>query len=189
MQRLSSNALRRSSAGCSAWLAVSGLRTTRLVLVPRREVSSSAPPANGSAESIRSPPELSVADATQGAPELDTRAAEEVRLAQDLGEQAFGENTEILKKVAARGLRSFVVCAVGLGVFTWAMKKKKRELEATAPPAVEAAGDAHAERDEDPTQRYLHEMRGLGFDVDTLEEELEHEQRAKATALRQRAGL
>lgn len=108
------------------------------------------------------------------APELDAKAAEQVRLAQDIGEEAFGENTAILKQVGYRGLRAFVVCAIGMGTFMWAMKKKKREL---ADSKVGKAGSA--EEDEDPTQRYLEEMRSLGFDVDTLEEELEQERAAK----------
>lgn len=107
------------------------------------------------------------------APELDAKAAEQVRLAQDIGEQAFGENTEILKQIGYRGLRAFVVCVVGLSAFMWAMKKKKAEL---------AAQEAAKADDDDPTQRYLEEMRGLGFDVDTLEEELEQERVAKLAA-------
>lgn len=112
--------------------------------------------------------------AQAGAPELDAEAAEQVRLAQQIGEEAFGENTAILKQVGYRGLRAFLVCAVGLGAFAWAMKRKKKEL------AAEEAGKAGTAVDEeDPTQRYLEEMRSLGFDVDTLEEELEQERAAK----------
>lgn len=107
---------------------------------------------------------------------MDAKAAEQVRLAQDIGEEAFGENTAILKQVGYRGLRAFVVCAVGLGAFAWAMKRKKRELA-----AEEAAKTGAAEGEDDPTQRYLEEMRSLGFDVDTLEEELEQERVAKLT--------
>lgn len=149
--------------------------------------SSPVPPTPTSATPLRAaasaaPSSTSSSSAAQAKPELDAEAAEQVRLAQELGEQAFGENTAILKQVAMRGLRAFVVCGVGMGAFVWAKRRKQRELEVTEAPTG-AAGAAQAEADEeDPTQRYLEEMRGLGFDVDTLEEELEQERLAKAAA-------
>ncbi|KAG5491135.1 hypothetical protein JIQ42_01030 [Leishmania sp. Namibia] len=187
MRRLCSNALRCSSAGCVAHLAVPGVLPSPTVEVPRREGSSSVPPANESAEATRSPAEPLATGAALAAPDLDAKAAEQVRVARELGEQAFGENTEILKKVAARGLRAFLVCAVGMAAFMWAMKKRKQELMANATPAGSAADGALAEEEDGPTQRYLQEMRGLGFDVDTLEEELKLERLAKAAASQQGA--
>ncbi|AYU83061.1 conserved hypothetical protein [Leishmania infantum JPCM5] len=188
MQRFCLSALRRSSAGGVARLAVPFSHASPALVVPRREASSLESPATGSAEASRSPAKPSAAGATQAAPELDAEAAEQVRLAQELGEQAFSENTEILKKVAFRGLRAFVMCAVGVAAFMWAMKKKKRERQADALPGVEAPRAAHAEGHDDPTQRYLQEMRGLGFDVETLEEELEYERVAKAADSQKLAG-
>lgn len=111
-----------------------------------------------------------------------------MRLAQELGEQVFSENTEILKNIAVRGLRAFVMCAVGVAAFMWAMKKKRQERQVNVLPAVDAPRSAHAQGHDDPTQRYLQEMRGLGFDVETLEEELEHERAAKVADSQKLAG-
>ncbi|CAD2216778.1 hypothetical protein AGDE_03066 [Angomonas deanei] len=94
----------------------------------------------------------------------DQRTAEEIRISQEIGKEAFEENTLILKSLAMRGLRAFLICAIGLGAFTIAMKRKKKEQEEVAAKALKP--------EDDPTARYLEEMRGLGFDVDTLEEEL-----------------
>ncbi|KAG5467378.1 hypothetical protein CUR178_01021 [Leishmania enriettii] len=187
MRRLRSNALRCYSAGCAARLGVPCVLPSPTVEVPRREGSSSVPPANESAEPTCSPAEPFATGAAPAAPDLDAKAAEQVRVARELGEQAFGENTEILKKVAARGLRAFLVCAVGMAAFMWAMKKRTQEFMANTSTAGPAADGALVEEEDGPTQRYLQEMRGLGFDVDTLEEELKLERLAKAAALQQGA--
>ena len=81
-----------------------------------------------------------------------------------MGDAAFEENTRILKKIMLRGLRSICVVGVGLVAFNVAMKRKKAQLEREKEPA--------APGDDDPTQRYLNEMRSIGFDVDGLEEEI-----------------
>lgn len=152
------------------------LRGPVVMFISRRGSSSAVPPSTPvrpPTTAGRAHSDASAHEAQAMAPELDAKAAEQVRLAQDIGEQAFGENTEILKQIGYRGLRAFVVCVVGLSAFMWAMKKKKAEL---------AAQEAAKADDDDPTQRYLEEMRGLGFDVDTLEEELEQERVAKLAA-------
>ncbi|KAG5466838.1 hypothetical protein LSCM1_01015 [Leishmania martiniquensis] len=187
MRQVRSSALRRYFAGGAARLAAPCVQASPALVVPRRERSSFVPSADGSAGATCSPAEHVTAGAARDTPELDRRAAEEVRVAQELGEQAFGENTEILKKVAVRGLRAFFVCAVGVVVLMWTMKKRKQELVTNVQPADGAASGALAEEADDPTQRYLQEMRGLGFDVDTLEEELKQERLANAAAKRQRA--
>ncbi|GET92773.1 hypothetical protein, conserved [Leishmania tarentolae] len=178
MKRLCLIPLQRASGGL-AHFAVPFSYASPALVVSRRQESSVHRPVNGSAEASRSPQKPSAAGATQGAPELDAEAAEQVQVARELGEQVFSENTEILKKVAFRGLRALCVCAVGVAAFLWAMKKKRQELEANASPTAEAALAADADLEDDPTKRYLQEMRSLGFDVDTLEEELEKERSAK----------
>ncbi|KAG5492675.1 hypothetical protein JKF63_01254 [Porcisia hertigi] len=180
MQRFCMALVRGPYVGRVAQPAAPSIQTSPVFVAPLRAASSSMPPAHGPAETIHSTTETSAAGATQAVPHLDPEAAEQVRIVKELGEQAFGENTDILKKVAFRGLRSFVVCAVGMIAFMWAMKKKRRELEASARPAVEADSGLQAAEDGDPTRRYLQEMRELGFDVDTLEAELEQERLAKA---------
>jgi nitrogen fixation-related uncharacterized protein len=175
MQRIVSNATARNLARCETYRLAAMLTSCRLSssgvpLTVRPPTAAGAARADESAQGNGSPAQVT-------APELDAKAAAQVRLARDMGEQAFGENTEILKVIGYRGLRAFVVCAIGLGAFMWAMKKKKAEL---------AAGEANAtDDDEDPTQRYLEEMRSLGFDVDTLEEELEQERLAKLAAAKE----
>lgn len=67
-----------------------------------------------------------------------------------------------------------------------AMRRKKAEVARTglngAAEGRGGSGAALEAEEEDVTQRYLEEMRGLGFDVDTLEEELELERLAKEAA-------
>lgn len=103
---------------------------------------------------------------------LDEKTAEQLRIAMEIGEEGFEENVAILKQLALRGLRALVVCAVGVGTF-WYAVRRRREAERKLKEKVEEGWE------EDPTQRYLEEMRSLGFDVDTLEEELEAERTAK----------
>jgi uncharacterized protein (UPF0335 family) len=100
---------------------------------------------------------------------LDAETLEKLRIADEIGEKAFEENTEILKKMMLRGLRALVVGIFGFVTFAIAMKRRRR-LEEESKTVDDDA--------EDPTQRYLQEMRSLGFDVDTLEEELETEKKS-----------
>lgn len=187
MQRLLSNVAARSLARQQVCVLPVVMHTTRRCASSKvpptvRPPTAAAASATSAAPHANSSSAAATPEAAQAsAPELDAKAAEQVRLAQEIGEQAFGENTEILKQVGYRGLRAFVVCAVGMGAFMWAMKKKKAELAAGEAGAASGAG-AGAEEDDDPTQRYLEEMRSLGFDVDTLEEELEQERVSKLAA-------
>ncbi|KPI90256.1 hypothetical protein ABL78_0638 [Leptomonas seymouri] len=161
---------RRRVCWCAATLASYRLSSSK---VP----PSVRPPTVASAAHVDASSREASKAAQPSVPELDAKAAEQVRLAQEMGEEAFGENTEILSQVGYRGLRAFVVCAIGMSALMLAMKKKKAEL-------------ATEEADDDPTQRYLEEMRSLGFDVDTLEEELEQERVAKlATAPTEKAAV
>jgi hypothetical protein len=100
--------------------------------------------------------------------ELDPATIEKLKVAEAIGEAAFEENTEILKKMMLRGLRALVIGILGFVTFSVAMKKRRRREEEEANRTSD---------DEDPTLRYLEEMRGLGFDVDGLEEELEAEKK------------
>ncbi|KAK7195714.1 hypothetical protein NESM_000501700 [Novymonas esmeraldas] len=187
MQRVCGSALRCVRVGGVAQSTASLPHTCLPWTASRRASSSSVPPSGGSA-AVQSSSATPAAGTAHATPELDAEAAEQVRLAKELGEQAFGENTAILKKVALRGLRAFMVCAVGMAAFMWAAKRKKRELAASPAPAAQASAATAAAEEEDPTQRYLEEMRGLGFDVDTLEEELENERQAKAAASQRETG-
>ncbi|KEG10926.1 hypothetical protein DQ04_03151110 [Trypanosoma grayi] len=101
---------------------------------------------------------------------LDERTLQNMRIAEKIGTESFEENTQILRRISWRGLRAFLVCGTGLAAFGYAMRRR-RNLQ-------EELQRAQA-LDDDPTQRYLEEMRGLGFDVDTLEEELEAERKVK----------
>ncbi|KPA86238.1 hypothetical protein ABB37_00471 [Leptomonas pyrrhocoris] len=166
------------SSGC---LTCSGTCCYAATLAAYRPSSSQVPrsvhpPTAASTADVNAPSTAKMKAAPSSTPQLDAKAAEQVRLAHDIGEQAFGENTKILTQIAYRGLRAFVVCAIGMGAFMWAMKRKKAEL------AAEETATGSAEKDEDPTQRYLEEMRSMGFDVDTLEEELEQTRVAKMAA-------
>lgn len=114
---------------------------------------------------------------TTGAPQvpdltLDAATIEKLKIADEIGEKAFEENTEILKRMMLRGLRALVIGIFGFVAFSVAMKRRRRLEEDKLPKD---------ESDEDPTQRYLQEMRSLGFDVDTLEEELESEKKSKVS--------
>ncbi|KAH8613676.1 hypothetical protein ERJ75_000775600 [Trypanosoma vivax] len=100
----------------------------------------------------------------QRPPPLDERARADAKVVQSIGEKVFEDNTRILRSLAWRGARAFIVCGVGVACFAYAMGRRRQE-------ALEA--------EEDPTRRYLEEMRGLGFDVDTLEEELSTERVAE----------
>lgn len=130
------------------------------------------------------PPASTAADARKADSAVDSKVAEQIKLADEIGENAFEKNTGILKQLAMRGLRAFVVCMAGLAAFSLTLKRKKRLLESEEQLTETASADAAVDL-EDPTQRYLEEMRGLGFDVDTLEEELQIERQVK----RQRSGL
>ncbi|ORC92216.1 uncharacterized protein TM35_000044300 [Trypanosoma theileri] len=100
---------------------------------------------------------------------VDKRTLENMKIAEKIGAESFEENTQILRKMAWRGVRAFLVCGFGVAAFGYAMRRRRMYEEMKRAQALE----------EEPTQRYLEEMRGLGFDVDTLEEELEAERRAK----------
>lgn len=100
---------------------------------------------------------------------LDAETIEKLRVAEEIGEKAFEENTEILKKMMLRGLRALVVGIGGFVAFTAARKRRAR---------IDDAANAAVEPDDDPTQKYLNEMRSLGFDVDGLEDELANEKKS-----------
>lgn len=108
---------------------------------------------------------------------LDAATIEKLKVAEEIGEKAFEENTEILKKMMLRGLRALLVGIVGFVAFAVAMKRRRR-IEENEKQLVDDNG-------EDPTQRYLEEMRSLGFDVDGLEEELEAERKSASQSQRQ----
>ncbi|KAF8284366.1 hypothetical protein TcYC6_0068650 [Trypanosoma cruzi] len=104
-------------------------------------------------------------------PSLDERTLQNMRIAKKIGAETFEENTAILRRMAWRGARAFIVCGVGMAAFGYAMRRRRQQQ-------LQQEGLRERERlEDDPTARYLEEMRGLGFDVDTLEEELEAERR------------
>ena len=90
--------------------------------------------------------------------DVDAATKEKLRTARDIGEGAFAENTAILRRLALRGFRALSVAALGIFAFSVVLKRKKQSDD--------------ARRDDSPTERYFKEMRGLGFDVDGLEEEI-----------------
>lgn len=98
-------------------------------------------------------------------PLVDATSEAKMKVAQELGVEAFEENTRILKRLGLRALRSFAVVGTGLVAFNIALKRKKRLEDAKHVDEQQIAVD-------DPTTRYLTEMRSLGFDVDTLEEDI-----------------
>ncbi|ESL11483.1 hypothetical protein TRSC58_00765 [Trypanosoma rangeli SC58] len=103
-------------------------------------------------------------------PTLDERTMQNMRIAEKIGAKTFEENTTILRRVAWRGARAFVVCAIGMAAFAYAMRRRRQQLQ-------QEELRKRGRLEEDSTARYLEEMRGLGFDVDALEEELEAERR------------
>lgn len=113
-----------------------------------------------------------------GQPEitLDAETKEKLRIVEQIGEQAFDENTEILKKIMLRGLRALVIGGFGFVAFAVAMKRQKRRQQEQA---EEAEHLANGTKPEDPTERYLAEMRALGFDVDGLEDEIAEKNKKK----------
>ncbi|KAH9601683.1 hypothetical protein LSM04_005920 [Trypanosoma melophagium] len=102
-------------------------------------------------------------------PRVDERTLENMKIAEKIGAESFEENTKILRKMAWRGARAFLVCGFGVAAFGYAMRRRRMHEEMKRVQELE----------EGPTQRYLEEMRGLGFDVDTLEEELGAERKAR----------
>lgn len=142
--------------------------TVLLRCSPKSPSSSSTTAASGDAPC--SSPKVQVSDASSAAHKLDAATLEKLRIAEEIGDKAFEENTEILKKVMLRGLRALVIGIVGFVTFSVAMKRRKRAEEQAS----------SGKNDDDPTARYLEEMRSLGFDVDGLEEELAHEKHQKS---------
>lgn len=101
-------------------------------------------------------------------PTLDAETQAKVKVVQDMGNDAFVENQEILRNLALRGLRSLVLVCVGLAAFFIALRRKRARDQAYD----EAQALLNADTDsDDPTQRYLREMGDLGFDVEAGEEE------------------
>eukprot|EP00656_Telonema_subtile_P047536 TRINITY_DN54654_c0_g1_i1.p2 TRINITY_DN54654_c0_g1~~TRINITY_DN54654_c0_g1_i1.p2 ORF type:complete len:103 (+),score=19.11 TRINITY_DN54654_c0_g1_i1:121-429(+) len=96
-----------------------------------------------------------------------------------MGNEAFTENQDILRKLALRGLRSMVLVCFGMVAFFIALRRKRNrdrlydEEHGLLPKEDE-------DEPEDPTQRYLREMGGLGFDVEGGEEEAAAVARANA---------
>ena len=97
---------------------------------------------------------------------LDAESARKIKIAEAIGTEGFEENTNVLKKMSLRGLRAVFVVGVGLVVFNYAFKRKKRQL------AEQEEAERIASGGEDPTARYLAEMEGLGFDVKGHENDL-----------------
>ena len=106
---------------------------------------------------------------------LDAETKEKLRIVEQIGEQAFEENTEILKKIMLRGLRALVIGGFGFVAFAVAMKRQKRRQQEQDEAAEHLANGT---KPEDPTQRYLAEMRALGFDVDGLEDDIANNKKA-----------
>jgi hypothetical protein len=106
---------------------------------------------------------------------MDAATRAKIETVKSLGDQTFDENTRILKKMMLRGLRAFAVVGVGLFAFNIAMKRKKAQRMLEEAAAAESAGDS-----DDPTLRYLAEMRSIGFDVDGLEEEIAARDKARS---------
>ena len=105
---------------------------------------------------------------------MDAETRAKIKIAEAIGPEGFEENTRVLKQMAMRGLRAFVVVGVGLVAFSIAFKRKKRQLA----EAEEAKRIASGE--EDPTARYLKEMEALGFDVQGHEDDLQKDKKSKA---------
>lgn len=99
---------------------------------------------------------------------LDDETVAKLKAAESIGEEAFSENVEILKRLMLRGLRAVTIGVVGFVAFSIAMRRRARNQE-------------QSEVTEDATERYLEEMRSLGFDVDGLEEEVEAERKMRLT--------
>lgn len=136
------------------------LRVSSAALCSKATTTAASKPSVNEAEAVD---KSRIATSPQPAITLDAEAIEKLKIAEEIGEKAFEENTEILKKIVFRGLRAMFVGVIGLVAFSLAMKRKKR---------LEDEAHEKSNPSEDPTQRYLQEMRGLGFDVDGLEEEL-----------------
>lgn len=111
---------------------------------------------------------------------MNSRSAQDFETALKFGDADFEENTQVLKTIALRGLRSFVICGAGIAVFMLATRRRKNaESNVSSPSSHSTASSDFQELD--ATERYLEEMRSLGFDVDTLEEELAQERAAERT--------
>jgi len=94
---------------------------------------------------------------------LDAKARDTLKTAGAINEAAFEENIGILRKIGARGFRSMAIFGLGAGALIYAMRRRaaSAEAELTKSPSPQ---------EQNPTERYLNEMRGLGFDVDGHEE-------------------
>ncbi|CCW69455.1 unnamed protein product [Phytomonas sp. Hart1] len=57
---------------------------------------------------------------------IDAKAAEQIRIATEIGEKGFEENVKILKQLSLRGLRAFSILTVGLGALFYSKKRWSR---------------------------------------------------------------
>ncbi|CCW62100.1 unnamed protein product [Phytomonas sp. EM1] len=73
--------------------------------------------------------------ATEAAVHIDAKAAEQIRIATEIGEEGFEENIKILKQMFLRGLRAFLIFMLGLGAFFYS--KKRLDRRTTKREAIE----------------------------------------------------
>lgn len=96
--------------------------------------------------------------------ELTPEARRKIEIMKEIGDEAFEENTKVIKNIALRGMRSGLIIVVGVVAFMISLRKKKRRDAAF--DAEEEEKKKAAEAAMDPTQRYLQEMGSIGFDVE-----------------------
>lgn len=97
-------------------------------------------------------------------PKLSAAAKRKIEIVNAIGDEAFEENTKVLKSIAMRGLRSGLIIVIGVVAFAVSLRKKKQRDAAFEE-------EEKAKISNDPTQRYLDEMSGLGFDTEQGEKD------------------
>ena len=102
---------------------------------------------------------------------MDAETKAKIKVVNDMGNEAFTENQEILRNLALRGLRSMVLVCFGMVAFFIALRRKRNRDRLYDEEHGLLPKEDDDQEPEDPTQRYLREMGGLGFDVEGGEEE------------------
>lgn len=110
---------------------------------------------------------------TAKSPTKQQKAKSKLDIIASMSDAEFEENVKVLKQIAGKSIRSFGIFIVGIIALWYARRKKKLEEEEEEKKKEKAVDDDDEEswKDLPAAERYLKEMKSIGFDVDGQDKE------------------
>jgi hypothetical protein len=108
---------------------------------------------------------------TAKSPKQQQKAKSKLDIIASMSDAEFEENVKVLKQIAGKSIRSFAIFIIGILALWYARRKKRLEEEEEAKKEEVNDDDEESWKDLPPAERYLKEMKSIGFDVEGQDKE------------------